>query len=315
MAPTLIETEVDLQGATCDRRRSWLRRCDSSRRSTLIHHLEPPVRPVPGSSLERPRDEKRDPFAGRPALVTVEFESIRFMQVSGASVIARPIRRPGRSNVTGVIDGDSDDRVGVGPRSRKGEGVVAVRRPDGSSRSRRGEWRDGEFREIADKLRPRHLRPSGGPDRDHAELPSTSISSVDVEPIPCVDPCQPGQHSLACQRKPSPSVANDWCPSQSIHLPPGARQIEPRTWSRVGPGPSPAGAVAGWIAASSQRRAAGGRSATVAPVRPPAPSCAFTGCSPLSRPASCPNGPTSRHRRWLRSPPRRQSRSRSTRRG
>jgi hypothetical protein len=58
--------------------------------------------------------------------VTVEFESVRFMQVSGATVVARPIRRPGRSNVAGVIDRDSDDCVGVDPWSRKREWWMAV---------------------------------------------------------------------------------------------------------------------------------------------------------------------------------------------
>jgi hypothetical protein len=85
------------------------------------------------------------------AFLALDFESVWFMRVSGTSVVARPIRRPGRSNVASVIDGDADDRVGVDSRSRKAEGVLAVRQTDESSRSRRNKWREGKFREIADQ--------------------------------------------------------------------------------------------------------------------------------------------------------------------
>ena len=53
--------------------------------------------------------------------------------------------------------------------------------------------------------------------------------------------------SRACQRKPSRSGSNDWCPSQSIHLPPGARQIEPRTRNGL------AGITTGWVGGSRDR--------------------------------------------------------------
>lgn len=57
--------------------------------------------------------------------MAVEFESVWFMQVFGASVVARPIRRPGRSNVASVVDDYPDDCVSVDARSRKVEGVFA----------------------------------------------------------------------------------------------------------------------------------------------------------------------------------------------
>ncbi len=89
---------------------------DSSTGSARVEHLEPPVRPVRLGSLECPRGVKRNSLAGRYALVAAELESVQSMQVSGASVFARPIRRPGRSNVAGTIDGQPDDGVGVDPR-------------------------------------------------------------------------------------------------------------------------------------------------------------------------------------------------------
>ena len=119
------------------------------RRSAPVEHLEPPVRPVPVGRLEGPRGAERNSFARRQALVAVEFESVGFVQVSGASIGARPIRRPGRLNVASFIDGEPDDGVGIDPWGREGEGVLAVRRPDEASRSRRDEWSEGKFRKIS----------------------------------------------------------------------------------------------------------------------------------------------------------------------
>jgi len=146
--------------------------------------------------------------------------------------------------------------------------------------------------------------------------PVTRWSSCGLDGPATVD----HSRSLACQQKPSPSVSNDWWPSQSIQRPPGARQIEPRTWSRVGPGSPPLGIAAGWIAASSQLRAAGGRAAagTARSVRSagagPTGSWAVTCGSPRCRPAASPTGPRSRRPRWRRSPLWRRARSRSARR-
>jgi hypothetical protein len=152
-----------------------------------VKHLEPPVRPVAVGSLEGPRGAERDPLARREALVAIEFESVRFVEVP-ASVVARPIRRPGRSNIAGAIDDDSDDRVCVDAGSPNGEGVFAIRRPHESSSSRRGERSEGKFCEIANELRPRHLGPSGGPDRNDAKQSRTTVTPSDIEPVLGVDP-------------------------------------------------------------------------------------------------------------------------------
>jgi hypothetical protein len=131
------------------------------------------------------------PLAGRGAIVTAELESIRLVEVAGAAVVARPIRRAGRLDITVAVDDESDDRLRVDPRSGDAEGVVAVRRPEEVPRPRRNEWRERKFREIADELRPRHLGTAGRPDGNDAEQARSAEAPVDVEPIFGVDPGQP----------------------------------------------------------------------------------------------------------------------------